>query len=137
MFRFRRRRIQPRSRLMGLQGLILPKLRLLNYIFSKRYTKFDKVENHTPPNNTIQEFESSFEEYFASHISKYLGQTVTVFVKGGCYSGLGYTGILFNVNCSYIQLIIKPGPAPACSLGSTCLASIPLCKIASFVHNSV
>lgn len=192
MFPFRRRIVQSRSNLFTLQGLILPRLRFFNNIFSKRYIKppeaeyyeplrniFPESENHEPvrsifpgPENReparsiIPEFEKSFEEYFSLHISGYLGQTVTVFVKGGGYSGLGYTGILFNVNPSYIQLVIKPGPAPACSLGSACLsgigcnatgcnsggfyspdstpvltpgtiASIPVCKIASFVHNSV
>lgn len=64
-------------------------------------------------NNTITDF--------ALHISKYIGQTVTIFVAGGGASGLGFTGVLAGVTAEYIKLITKLGPAPACSLGSACL----------------
>lgn len=102
---------------------------------------------------------------FMKHMSGYIGKTVTVFVKGGGITGSGFTGILMRVSNAYIQLIIRAGPAPACSLGNSCshtvfnpffncvhnspfsygngvigtvgtVAYIPADKIASFVHSS-
>ncbi|MFZ5987466.1 MAG: hypothetical protein ACOYWZ_10140 [Bacillota bacterium] len=60
------------------------------------------------------------ESNFGLHISKYIGQTVTIFVTGGGMSGAGFTGILLNSNDIYVKLITRIGPAPACSPGSTC-----------------
>lgn len=57
---------------------------------------------------------------FASHIAKYTGQTVTIFVTAGGISGMGFTGILLSVNHSYVRLITGISPAPAYSLGNTC-----------------
>jgi hypothetical protein len=60
------------------------------------------------------------EDYFAAHICKYIGETVTVFVSGGGVSGSGFTGILLSANCIYIQLITRIGPPPSCMLSNTC-----------------
>lgn len=57
---------------------------------------------------------------FSLHISRYKGQTVTVFVSAGGAAGLGFTGILYFVNDAYIRLIINPGSVQACSLGNSC-----------------
>lgn len=60
-------------------------------------------------------------EEFAVHISKYIGQTVTVFVASGGISGLGFTGVLISTNSTFIRIITKIGPPPASSLGNTCV----------------
>jgi len=80
--------------------------------------------------HTVQEIkENKFEENkFASHMAKYLGTTVTVFVSSGGISGAGFTGILFDVNSIYIKLIMHIGPAPACTLGNSCIYSAPIFK---------
>ena len=107
------------------------------------------------------------ENKFASHMAKYSGTTVTVFVKSGGVSGAGFTGILLDVNNIYIKLLTHIGPAPACPLGYSCLyintlfrpgfdtyiknaqlwwpfirtigsiTYIPVDKIAAFAHNAV
>ncbi|MCX7708480.1 MAG: hypothetical protein N2484_01375 [Clostridia bacterium] len=99
-------------------------------------------------------------------MSAYIGETVTIFVRGGGASGMGFTGILLHVNDEYVHLITRIGPPPACSLGNGCFrphypgispmlyysryfswlhngvkaigsaAYIPVNKIASFVHNN-
>jgi|LSQX01.1.fsa_nt_gb hypothetical protein len=106
---------------------------------------------------------------FSAHMSKYTGQTVTVFVAGGGMSGSGFTGVLLYANEFYIKLLTRVGPAPACPIGSTCtnnfrycnphrlanfyykannpflhfinsmgaITYIPVCKITSFIHNTV
>lgn len=107
------------------------------------------------------------EAFFAAHISKYIGETVIVFVKSGGESGSGFTGILLKANVFYIQLITRIGPAPSFLLANNCanppycwnilhqipwsntnnitgivnvLGSntyIPMDKIVSFVHNTI
>ena len=104
---------------------------------------------------------------FASHIMKYIGQTVTIFVVSGGVSGSGFTGILMTANRCYIRLLTRIGTIPSCSLGNSCfpcftanynyisfeyagymsgkrfvsnmgsVANIPIDKIVSFVHNTV
>ena len=82
--------------------------------------------------------EARFEELFARHMTRYTGQTVTIFVKAGGASGLGFTGILLLVNGFYAQLLSRIGPAPGCAIYSACsITSIPISKIASFVHNAL
>lgn len=90
---------------------------------------------------------------FLVHISRYIGQTVSIFVKGGGMLGSGFTGILLSVCEDCIVLITRIGLAPACSLGNSCslslsniyqtkspyyfssITAIPVNKIACFVHN--
>ena len=103
---------------------------------------------------------------FASNITKYIGETVTIFVKGGGISGSGFSGVLISVNDEYAKLLTCAGPVPACSLKgslcqvppgnffrycpvnniitdkylSLCLGSttyIPIEKMSAFVHNSI
>ncbi|HEY9061729.1 MAG TPA: hypothetical protein VIO64_14645 [Pseudobacteroides sp.] len=71
---------------------------------------------------------------FAAHMDKYIGETITVFVKGGGTSGFGFTGVLMFVNCSYIKLITRPlHNCEYMTLG--CIACMPIDKIAAIVHN--
>ncbi len=56
------------------------------------------------------------ETSFASHISKYIGKTVTVFVDAGGPAGLGFTGILSDVDSNSLKLVVNAGPPPACPL---------------------
>jgi len=102
---------------------------------------------------------------FASHMSKYIGETVTVFVAGGGMSGSGFTGILLGVETEYIQLLTAIGAAPAYTPVSPCvwlrqyrsivnggyrigtntaimytpgsIANIPVWRVISFIHNTL
>ncbi|CAG7838979.1 hypothetical protein Z959_07430 [Clostridium novyi B str. ATCC 27606] len=103
---------------------------------------------------------------FVSHLSKFIGETVTIFTESGGDSGSGFTGILLSVNSCYVRLTTQVGPAPGCALGNCCsgipkgemgmecgcryqqrfpckvrnvgsISDIPLCKIVAFVHNSI
>lgn len=116
---------------------------------------------------------------FCHLLSKYIGETVTIFTKSGGQSGCGFTGVILGVNECFVRLITRIGPAPGCSLGNSCGANdggyansngyggngygcnfnqnyggcgngggtpvynvgsvtdIPICSIASFVHNAV
>ncbi|MDP4180427.1 MAG: hypothetical protein Q8942_04960 [Bacillota bacterium] len=141
----------------------------------KSSIRYDNLINEAGPQNQVP-IESTFreddkgkqisaEEKFALHISRYIGQTITVFVCGGGPSGAGFTGVLSNVGRNYIKLISSIGPPPACSLrkggyipyylsnipyiGNYSIAKsrrvynlgsityIPVNKITSFVHNSI
>ena len=93
--------------------------------------------------------------YLLESLSRYIGQTVTVFTTSGGYSGNGFTGVLANVNERYIKLITNIGAAPSCPVGSSCtgygnnynsyygcnwlgsVTEIPICRIASFTHNAI
>jgi len=57
---------------------------------------------------------------FTSHISKYIGKTVTVFVNAGGPSGCGLTGILSDVDNTSLKLIVSIGPPPSCPLNNQC-----------------
>lgn len=56
-------------------------------------------------------------------LSRYLGETVTIFTTSGGESGSGFTGVLININCDFVRLLSDIGPAPACALGSCCTKS--------------
>lgn len=59
-----------------------------------------------------------------SHLlSKYIGETVTIFTKSGGQSGCGFTGVILGVNDCFVRLITRIGPAPGCSLGNSCGAN--------------
>ena len=58
--------------------------------------------------------------YFTKNLTKYIGQTVTIFTTSGGESGMGFTGVLASVNCSFVSLITQIGPAPSCTLGNPC-----------------
>jgi len=53
-------------------------------------------------------------------MSKYIGQTVTIFTTSGGMSGCGFTGVLLGVNECFAKLITQIGPAPGCALGNAC-----------------
>lgn len=100
------------------------------------------------------------------HMSKYIGQTVTIFTTSGGASGCGFTGVLMFVNPCYCRLSSKQGTPPANPLSqSICprerdwdrdrddrddcnhhdydnynvgsVVDIPIDRIAAFCHNAV
>ncbi|MGI6086310.1 MAG: hypothetical protein ACOYIF_12940 [Acetivibrionales bacterium] len=108
---------------------------------------------------SVQTDETS-SKVFARHLQRYKGKIVTIFTTGGGLSGLGFTGVVLDVNDAYVRLIAKPGPAPLClwtfekntgpvekvPQGNFCLAPapflgseifIPASKIVSVVHSTV
>lgn len=92
---------------------------------------------------------------------KYIGRTVTIFTTSGGLSGSGFTGVLAAVCDGTVKLITDIGAPPSCPIGSACcgwnwgngngngggfnggfnwlgsVTEIPICRIASFVHNSI
>lgn len=64
---------------------------------------------------------------FSVHMSKYIGQTVTIFVNGGDMAGAGFTGILTNVNDVYARMILRIGPIPLYHLKRIC-SFYPACR---------
>lgn len=92
--------------------------------------------------------------YLIESLSRYIGQTVTIFTTSGGCSGGGFTGVLATVTENYVKLITNIGAAPSCPVGSNCtgyynygcncnnnwlgsVTEIPICKIASFTHNAI
>lgn len=69
-----------------------------------------------PGNTTI----NNTDNFLVDHLQRFIGETVTIFTTSGGQSGSGFTGILASVNFSYVRLITRIGPAPACSLGNCC-----------------
>lgn len=53
-------------------------------------------------------------------LSRYVGETVTIYTKSGGDSGSGFTGVLIRVSPLSVTLLSDIGPAPACALGSCC-----------------
>jgi hypothetical protein len=109
--------------------------------------------------DSIQTDVSSY-KIFAKHLQRYIGETITIFTIGGGLSGLGFTGVVLDVNGSYIRLMAKPGPAPSCPRTLDCNSDfyehkprnilyqapvplvgaevfIPISKIASVIHSTV
>jgi hypothetical protein len=89
-----------------------------------------------------------------NQLSRFIGETITIFTSSGGSSGSGFTGVLIGVNPSFVTLVTGQGPAPACPLGNTCggygnyggygdiysvgsVTSIPVYMIASFSHNTI
>lgn len=105
--------------------------------------------------------------YFVQHLTRFLGETVTIFTTSGGESGSGFTGVLTLVTPDYLRLVTAIGAPPACSLGNDCdcfggghglfggrgsrrgfrgfgrsfglgsVVDIPISRIASFVHNTL
>ncbi len=89
------------------------------------FTRKAEKEERMIPGDTSIEGNISRNTYhsktrFDEHMGRYIGETVTIFVKSGGISGLGFTGILMRVNDGYIQLLTGIGTEPACVLGNTC-----------------
>lgn len=53
-------------------------------------------------------------------LSRFIGQTVTIFTTSGGLSGHGFTGVLISANECFVRLIARIGAAPECPVGSTC-----------------
>jgi len=97
-------------------------------------------------------------------LSRYIGETVTIFTTSGGLSGSGFTGVLICVDCDFVKIITQIAAPPACPLGSACtgpigvggigygfglgrcapfynplgsVTVIPIDRIASFTHNAV
>ena len=64
--------------------------------------------------------DESYASDFVEHLSKFIGETVTIYTTSGGQSGQGVTGVILAVNDTYVRLITSIGPAPACVLGSAC-----------------
>jgi hypothetical protein len=99
------------------------------------------------------------------YLTRYIGETVTIFTISGGASGSGFTGVLLAVTPTHVKLLSQVGPAPGCALGNACtglggiwggcttgtgrpvdhrlintigsVTEIPLDRIASFVHNAI
>lgn len=53
-------------------------------------------------------------------LSRFIGQTVTIFTTSGGASGSGFTGVLIDIDCDNVKILNHVGAAPACPLGSNC-----------------
>ncbi|KEI00703.1 hypothetical protein ADU90_01275 [Clostridium botulinum] len=90
----------------------------------------------------------------STHLAKYIGQTVTIFVTTGGEGGVGFTGVILSVNRCFLRLITRIGPVPKSPLGNECtfkldsdyktvsnnlgsITDIPIDKIVAFTHNSI
>jgi hypothetical protein len=97
-----------------------------------------------------------------NQLSRYIGETVTIFTASGGQSGSGFTGVLIAVNPYFVTLVTGKGPAPSCPLGNSCskygnypygggyenygkydgiyttgsITNIPIYMIVSFSHNT-
>jgi hypothetical protein len=107
---------------------------------------------------------SSWEQYMANNLKKFVGQTITIFTVSGGTSGSGFTGVLMDIDLGIISLLSQISSPPACSLGNTStgfgtqtlfgfrnpssvqsksphsvgsITEIPIKYIAAFVHNAV
>lgn len=61
-----------------------------------------------------------FSDNFVEHLSRFVGETVTIFTTSGGQSGSGFTGVILFVNPCFVRLITAIGPAPGCALGNAC-----------------
>lgn len=48
----------------------------------------------------------------ARHISRFVGETVTIFTTSGGASGCGFTGVVLSVNNCFVRLVTDQGMAP-------------------------
>jgi hypothetical protein len=58
-------------------------------------------------------------------LSKYIGETVTIFTASGGQSGSGFTGVILSVNNCFVRLLTRIGPPPGCALGNSCTGFNP------------
>lgn len=59
---------------------------------------------------------SSCNSIFAHHISRFIGDTVTIFTTSGGISGCGFTGVVLSVNHKFVRLMTHMGEPPATPL---------------------
>lgn len=64
-------------------------------------------------------FEMS-EAFVLDNLTRYIGQTVTIFTTSGGLSGSGFTGVLAGICDNTVKLITDIGAAPSCPIGNTC-----------------
>jgi hypothetical protein len=104
---------------------------------------------------------------FVRHISRFIGETVTIFTTSGGASGCGFTGTVLSVNCEFVRLVTHQGTPPANPLAENIcgefddhgngpkgfiglggedhkrgfrvgsVCDIPIDRIAAFCHNAV
>ena len=56
-------------------------------------------------------------EFLIESMSRYLGQTVTIFTTSGGLSGNGFTGVLAGICGGCVRLITDIGAPPSCAVG--------------------
>lgn len=52
-------------------------------------------------------------QLFVRHISRFIGEVVTIFTTSGGVSGCGFTGTLLSVNCDFVRIVTEMGFPPA------------------------
>lgn len=82
------------------------------------------------------EYQAEKQDYakFAAHMKRYVGETVTVFVKCGGPSSAGFCGVLLSVNDEYLRLITRIGHKRQIPGFPGSIANIPSDKVAAFSH---
>jgi len=65
-------------------------------------------------------------EFLVESMSRYLGQTVTIFTTSGGLSGNGFTGVLAGICNGCVRLITDIGAPPSCPIGSACCGGFPV-----------
>jgi len=65
-------------------------------------------------------------EFLVESMSRYLGQTVTIFTSSGGLSGNGFTGVLAGICGGCVKLITDIGAPPSCPIGSSCCGGFPV-----------
>ena len=58
--------------------------------------------------------------FFIQHLTRFTGETVTIFTTSGGESGSGFTGVLTLVTPDYVRIVTAIGSPPTCSLGNDC-----------------
>lgn len=79
---------------------------------------------------------------FSNHISKFTGETVTIYVIAGGMAGEGFTGILLKANRDFATIIDVISTdinylEQSIDEGLGAIVDIPIEKIVAFVHNTV
>lgn len=58
---------------------------------------------------------------FIRNMSRFIGETVTIYTTSGGESGRGFTGVLIGISRDpFVRLLTEIGSAPGCALGSCC-----------------
>jgi hypothetical protein len=64
---------------------------------------------------------NSRERDLIRRLSRFIGETVTIYTTSGGESGRGFTGVLIGITGDpIVRLVSAFGPAPGCALGSCC-----------------
>jgi hypothetical protein len=62
---------------------------------------------------SLRGFNSCSGNPFIRHLSRFIGETVTIFTTSGGASGCGFTGVILSINCEFVRLVTRQGTAPA------------------------